>query len=331
MMSLTLTLRKSRTKTTRSPLKQDCHRHLFKAAGGFFRGDLLSNISPPFGSYALPKPFEKLRRRADAAPGNSAGRWTVSVLRFFCLLKRRLPVDMEVFPTINARLYPKTNRCEKRAFMAPQFFDLEERIVLSKAMSETVEESFIFLDLGANVGFYSLWAVSEARRLKLALQAFAVEPDAETRSRLRTNIAASAADGIVRVLDCAIGGASGMATMVTDARNRGANRVEVAAGTDDTTGKLIVKTIEELCDTENIKRVDVMKSDIEGHDKAALETLFRSGRTELFPHWIIAEVGKNAEQRRLQHLCEDYGYVQVERTRLNVVMKRSAAAENERN
>src|ERR1700742_5167080 len=57
------------------------------------------------------------------------------------------------------RLYPRRNGCEKNALFTPQMFDTMERRVLAEAVRARKGE-FVFVDVGANVGLYSLYLAS---------------------------------------------------------------------------------------------------------------------------------------------------------------------------
>jgi FkbM family methyltransferase len=195
----------------------------------------------------------------------------------------------------------------------------------SHADEDKKRREFVFLDLGANVGFYSLWVVSEGRRLGRKVKALAVEPDDVTRARLETNISASEAAGLVVPAACGVGGTSGTARMLRDDRNRGANRIDLEADNNDGSGLFEVLTIAELCDRFDIRRVDAIKIDVEGHDFAALSALFESGRQDLYPSTIIAEVGRTDQDPPLAKLCEANGYSRAGRARLNIIMQRSQA------
>lgn len=258
---------------------------------------------------------------ARSFPVNGFGRLMTSLVRRVCLLGRKEPYDVTVFPTISARLFPSTNRCEKRLVAGPQFFDLPERQALAEALKGSRSDPFIFLDLGANVGFYSLWTVAQSRQVGRPVRIVAVEPDRETRRRLEFNIAASGAQEDITVQACGIGAESGWANMTRNARNRGANRIALTA--EDVAGGFEVVPLEELCRRNGIKRIDALKVDIEGHDFAALEAFFASGTTDLYPEMIIAEVGRKKVDPPLIRLCTENGYKLLKRTHLNAIMTRS--------
>jgi len=282
--------------------------------------ETLTQLDPPFGSYALPAPVEWFRGCARHLPFNKAGRLLTSLVRRICLAGREGPFDIKVFGTVKARVYPRTNRCEKRVMAGPQFFDLAEREALSEAVSGSSSDPFVFLDLGANVGFYGLWVVDQARRNGRSASVVAVEPDEVTRDRLEANIAASDASDAFIVESCGIGETPGTANMIRDGRNRGANRIDLDGQGDG--GHFEVIPITDLCARHGITRVDALKIDIEGHDLPALRGLFASGKTGIFPKLIVVEVGKGEAYPPLATLCEENGYTPVRRTRLNMILRR---------
>ena len=90
------------------------------------------------------------------------------------------PLDVESLGT-RMRLYPGNNVAEKNLLFTPQYFDPEER----RFLAERLGTGFVFVDVGANVGGYALFAATlggpKARIL-------AVEPQADIFERLSFNI-----------------------------------------------------------------------------------------------------------------------------------------------
>lgn len=282
------------------------------------------SLDPPFGAFALTGARERLRRVAAHMPRNRLGRMAVSLLRRACTGGRPGPFDVEVFPGVRARLHPASNRCEKRALAGPQFFDLGEREALRAALARRGDGPFVFLDLGANVGLYSLWVLAAARAVGRDVTILAVEPDSETRARLETNLAASQAPDTVHVAGVAIGARAGRGAIVGHAHNRGEHRVRSARDDDAETVEIL--PVDALCARFAITRIDAMKVDLEGHDEAALAGLFAAAPTSLWPELIIVEAGKGAETPSVVRLCLDNGYQLDRRTRLNALLTRASRA-----
>lgn len=71
-------------------------------------------------------------------------------------------------------------------------------------LNEHCSESAILLDIGANVGVYTLWAA------RLGARVYAVEPHIGTASSLVRNIFKNGLEGKVRVLTCALSDSQGV-------------------------------------------------------------------------------------------------------------------------
>jgi FkbM family methyltransferase len=279
----------------------------------------LRTLDPPFGAHALSAPREALRRLAGTMPENRLGRIGVSLIRKIVTGGRPGPFDVDVFPTIRARLHPASNRCEKRAVAGAQLFDPQERAALRDVLAASASAPFVFLDLGANVGLYSLWMVSVGRTLSREVVALAVEPDAGTRARLEANLAASDID-CVMVADCAVGEHAGRGTILAHSGNRGEHQVRAASADDAESFEIL--PIHEICARRGITRIDAMKVDLEGHDEAALRGLFANGPAELRPGFIVVEAGKDKALPPVVRICLDNGYELARRTRLNALLRR---------
>src|SRR6185436_148100 len=115
--------------------------------------------------------------------------------------------DVELWG-LRLRLHPIGNGCEKNALFTPQMYDVIERDVLAQAIERRVAAggSFTFVDVGANVGLYSLFVATRARSRARIL---ALEPQPGIVDRLRFNLAAN--PGIeVEVLPLAVSDHEGM-------------------------------------------------------------------------------------------------------------------------
>jgi len=285
---------------------------------------MTSNLAEiPFGHFCLSPWREKLRRLGERLPRNGFGRRGRSIVRRMVTAGAREPYDIEVFPQVRARVYPRTNVCEKRVFAAPQLYDWAERRALSEALATNTAEPFIFVDLGANVGVYTLWMVSEARRQNRLLKALAVEPDPETFKRLTMNLSLSAAND-VSAIQCAVAARDGSAQIIAHADNRGQHRVELDRKGE--AGVVAVLSPVTLFNRQGIERIDAMKIDLEGLDHDVLSACFAGVPTFQWPSWIVVEAGKQADAPVIA-LCQQHGYRLHERTKLNAILYKPAAKE----
>lgn len=292
-------------------------------AGGFGFGAVsrMTDLTPPFGAYRLPAWAERTRRLGERAPSGRMGMHAASVLRRISLMGGSEPYDVEVWPGVNARIYPSDNRCEKRVFCAPHLWDLAELQALERALAAApTGHNFAFLDLGANVGFYSLYLDAAARRTGRTARIVAAEPDSENRRRLTENAAASRAD-FVEIVPVALGARAGRARMTAPGRNRGEIRLDARAET----GEVEVITALALAQRAGLSHIDAMKLDLEGQDEAVLDAFFRDAPVSLHPGLLIVETSGETGSR-IGDLAQARSYRRLATTRTNAIFQRSAGA-----
>ena len=204
---------------------------------------MISNTPPEFGHYALPAKREALRLRAGKFAGSRIGRMGISLYRKQAFKGLSDPFDVQVMLGVNARLYPRSNRCEKRAFAGVQIWDAEERAALSDAISASTASPFVFLDVGANVGLYSLILAASAKSASKDIRIIAFEPDPTNRARLAFNIKAS--DANIQVLPYAVSDKDGEGFMGGGDTNRGEVRLRDNDEEDDQ--PVQIKTLYGVC------------------------------------------------------------------------------------
>lgn len=275
-------------------------------------------INPPFGTYALPPAREAWRKKADGYKNTRMGRALISRARKKALTHEEGPFDVQVDDGVLARLYPSGNRCEKRAFAGVQVWDLKERLALKSAIENPSDTPFVFLDVGANVGLYSLYVNAYAAQAKRAAQIIAIEPGVETCARLEANIAANNAN--VQIIRAAISDAPGTGHLGGGEVNRGEAKLSAQSSDTET---VVVDTLPRVARTLGITRIDAMKVDIEGHDLKALTTFFEDASTKLHPSLLILETGREAVSPLIE-LCTANDYVVTERTKMNTILKKAS-------
>ncbi len=283
----------------------------------------MAEPSHPYGTYALSRWREVVRQMASGTPSGKPGMWMISLLRKLTLMGHERgvggPHDVEIAAGIQARLFPNTNRCEKRAFAGVHIWDPIERNLLDQLIAtHTGEEPFVFLDVGANVGLYSLFVNASGKAHSKATKIIAVEPDAENRSRLEFNCTASGCDALIEPIGIADEEGSGVLT--DDGPNRGGITI-----TDDGEGVSInLETLGQLFARHGLMRIDAMKLDIEGRDEAALRAMVEQVPDSVWPKVLIVETGRNNDSP-IVTLLIDQGYKLIERTGINAILKYDGA------
>jgi FkbM family methyltransferase len=272
----------------------------------------------PFGTYA-PTGFVRWaieRTRAFSANWIS---WRLLFLlrRMVAAVLRGAPVDVEALGA-RMRLYPYNNICEKKVLFTPQFFDPEELELLRARM----HEGFTFVDIGANIGAYTLFVGALAGP---SARILAVEPQADVFDRLTYNIQLNP-HGTIKAVDCAVADKPGELTMFVDPRNRGESSVKIVGSSQAPTVRVAAKTLLELLKDEGFSHIDAVKLDVEGAEDIILEPFLRDAPPDLRPRLLIIEDGSRQWQTDLPALLEATGYRLVVKTRLNFVYELAAAA-----
>lgn len=280
---------------------------------------------PAFGSHRLPAFLAGLRDFANNRGISYLDKRIASVIRKLLYLSTDAPYDVGVFRQQNVRLFPKTNRCEKRAFVGLSTWDNEERALISADIAaHDRSKPFVFLDCGANIGLYSLFARDEAAHHGLAFQGLAIEPDPVNQKRLAFNLAASSAEDIA-LAPYAVGREAGSVHFVSTVGNRGEARVaqESEIATGEGLVDVAMRPLADLVIEQQLDHIDVMKIDIEGHEMQALEPFFEVAEPALWPQKILIEVGRSHTSPAMRH-CLARGYRLQKATKINAYLSLEA-------
>jgi FkbM family methyltransferase len=268
-----------------------------------------------YGTFA-PKGIE--RRLIDwtrSLPNTWLARRAVILVRRYVM--RRMagnPADIEALG-VRMRVKPYNNICEKRMLFTPQTFDATELAILAG----DIREGYTFIDIGANVGAYSLFV---AARAGSSARILAVEAQPEIFDRLTFNIRLNAFPTI-KALDCAVAEKAGDVTLFLDPNNSGESSLKVVSCSGAKPIRVAARTLLDLLEGEGYERVDAIKLDVEGAEDLVLEPFLASAPARLFPRILIIENGTARWQSDLPQLLGDKGYRLKATTRQNLVFERN--------
>jgi FkbM family methyltransferase len=229
---------------------------------------------------------------------------------------------------LRMRLHPRRNGCEKNALFTPQMYEPAERVELVAEIekAKAADRPFVFIDVGANVGLFSLFVASCAGANAKIL---AIEPEPQNLQRLRFNIGANP-DIAIEVIPMALGDKKGLVALDVDDRDRGGTRMRALTGregdqrTAASQGRLVeCCTLLDLLRQALIARVDALKIDVEGAEDEILVAFFRDAPETLWPNLIIIEDGRASWRSDLFSLLAQCGYAIASRTKLNVALRRA--------
>jgi FkbM family methyltransferase len=270
-----------------------------------------SESSPaPWGSFPMPDALSGPVSWCRRMPANWFGQRLALALRHHAKRTCVGPLDVEALG-VRLRLHPEDNFCENRLLFMPQYYDPQEFAFLGRVLGPTS----CFVDIGANVGIYSLMAAKRCAPLGRVL---AVEPDPVTFSRLVTNLALNDL-AQVQARQLAVGARPGVLHLHRHARNRGQN--ELRADGSGTTETVAVQTLAALLADADCEAPDVMKMDIEGMEEEVLKVFFAEAPTASRPVHLIIEEKAGAPRASLRAQLTAAGYRKVEQTRTNGIWR----------
>ena len=277
----------------------------------------VSAAPPPFGSFPPSRLQGWMMRTGATMPPTRLGR---KVCTSFRSVLRRMtdgPIDTEVLGQ-RMRLHPSGNAGEKRLLISPQYFDPEELALLGRM----VTPEFAFVDIGANVGTYTLFV---ARRAGSKSRMLAVEPHPIARERLMCNLALNGLDWVV-VAPVAVSNSAGELELHLDARNIGSTSAKVSqvGSPSGESFRVAAVTLESLLQKHCFDHIDALKIDIEGVEDLALVPFFTTASERLFPRVIVIEDNRAAWSHDLFGLLAAKGYSQRALHSGNVVLERRA-------
>ena len=203
------------------------------------------------------------------------------------------------------RVYPTTNLVDSAILLHPDY-NLDEIEFLTEGLSK----AGTFVDIGANIGLYS---VALGNHLASGGRVVSIEPNVICCERLRFNLSLNGLDR-VSVFDVAVGDFAGKGKLKILK-----NDLAIAQTVrDDTGGDFEVRPLLAVLDQAGIQRIDALKIDIEGFEKAALEPFFSSAPSGLWPRRICIEhLGDKAD---IMTILRDRGYRLVRNTRNNSLL-----------
>ena len=277
----------------------------------------------PFGRFAPGAGYRRLIEIAQRAPRNAFGKQLAHAARSLYLWGAPSPVDVSV-GDIRLRCYLRDNTCERKFVFTPWRFDPLEL----RAMAAALPADGVFVDVGANVGIYSLTA---ALLLGTRGRIVALEPYPLAYERLLFNIEATRAGRAswprIDVLAVGVSDRDESRELRIDGGNLGGGSIAAGAARFSERGSqsaltIACKPLSGVLDECGIGRPDVLKIDIEGAEDLALQPFLAQAAEERLPRRLIVENSDHLWKCDLRAAIAARGYRQQMRSRLNTVYAR---------
>lgn len=267
---------------------------------------------PPFGAFAPTRRQRWTIKVAAAMPDNWLCRQVASACRDIALHRYDRPLDVAVFGQ-KMRLSPFNNVAARRLVFTPQFFDPEERRLLAAHAAGTRGE-YVFLDIGANVGGYSLFM---AGLLGARAHILAFEPQPDVRAEFTYNLAQNPAARI-EILPVALCDHDGVVDLHIAPHNKGESSLHGAGEALSVPARTLLSVLQE----RHITRVDAVKIDVEGAEDLVLAPFLENAEDALLPALVVIEDSRAAWRRDLFALMQKRGYRVTANLRQNFVLER---------
>ena len=177
-------------------------------------------------------------------------------------------------------LFPLDNATDNKMIISSKKYDTEELNIL-KNLKKNKES--VFLDIGANMGYYSIMSSNYGFK-----KIYAFEPVPKMINRIQKNIKINNLEQLVEVIPYALGEEKKEVSFYEEPTNYGGSSLFQAS---QRTSKIIIKmiTLNEFISNNSIKNIDALKIDVEGYEDRVLMPFLKNSPISLLPKLIIIE------------------------------------------
>jgi FkbM family methyltransferase len=238
-----------------------------------------SNNANSYGYYKFRGIKKTLFNLAQKLPKNTFGFKTSLVLRKLTLQNRTETVD-EIQFGLKLRLYPLDNLGDRFLLFMPKFFECDEFNV----MSNYLKADSTFIDIGGNMGIYSLVA---AKYINQTGRILSFEPNPIMFERFKFNIQTNNFDQLIKLYEIGIADKEKEFSLALLKTNLGAATIVGDYGEGNV--KIKCRPLLNVLREQNIQKIDLLKIDIERAEPLALNPFFKDAPREWFPKMIFIE------------------------------------------
>lgn len=219
---------------------------------------------------------------------------------------------------INYRLHVKANTTDTKILASSKVYDRIEIRALAAPLknSSRADKETVFVDIGANTGYYSL-SLAGLGYSKI----IAIEPNPPTLEALRYNVKINNYDEVITVVPMCIGDG----TPTPFYCSGGLGDASIFADSHDCEPLMVDSApLLEILQSCGVSHIDAMKIDIEGFEDRALYPFFKSAPKSLWPAVVVIEVC-NSElwQQDAVKMIMEFGYTMRKRTRANCILTKN--------
>ncbi len=278
------------------------------------RPDTQLDTASPFGSRAPDDTALAAWRRATSRDLTAAQR---KAARAEIAHAFAGPYDVEA-DGIRLRAYPLENHCDRMVLGRAKLPESDERELIAPLL----RPGMTFVDIGANVGVYTLFVSARTGRTGGMASVLAFEPNPRTFAKLEFNCRANGF-GSVRLINAAVGASEGNADLFLESTGNAGSATMVAGGTAVPSVAIRTTTLLAALERAGMEHIDLLKIDVEGYEDAALLPFFRTAPRGVWPGHLLLETVHEARWREnLSAFLREAGYAPEGATDENVLLRR---------
>ena len=242
--------------------------------------------------------------------GFGRGRVKLLFAQLWSRLNRDQPLDL-LYHGCKFRLKPLDNTIDSKIVFSSRRREETEL----KMIGQYLADGGVFVDIGANIGYYALNAAFLG-----AEKVIAIEPNPTILARLNDNIMLNDLSPKITVHDVAVGAKKGVVKLtIADSDFGSSSIVDHSVGANHISVSIL--PLLEILKKETVAAASVIKIDIEGMEDRALFPYFEAIKPENYPKLIVMEDGINSHwERDIFSWLLSNGYDSTGRTRGNVML-----------
>ncbi|WP_208986024.1 FkbM family methyltransferase [Labrenzia sp. OB1] len=240
----------------------------------------LLDTRSPFGTYPVERMVRAAWRLADRHELSMGLRKRVRALvaRLF-----KGPYDLEA-DGLKFRIYPGENYDDRKILSKGRLPEREEHRLIAPHLGE----GKVFVDVGANIGSYAIFAAG------LGAQVVAIEANPQTADKLTFNVRANDLLDNVTVVRSAVGPRDDTLPLWQEPSNCGFSTFVKELTTGEWAGDwsptfVKVRPLTALTDELGLRKIDVLKVDVEGFEDRVVLPFLRHVDRDLWPRVILLE------------------------------------------
>jgi FkbM family methyltransferase len=217
-----------------------------------------------------------------------------------------------IYNGLKIRLSPLGNTIESKILLSSK---IREEIELNE-VKKAVRSKGVFIDVGANVGYYSLFAAKFG-----AKKIISFEPNPVLCKRFKKNIELNKFEERINLFECALGDKRGNTRLNLNKNDIGSSSLLKDSISTNFINVEVFSLIE-ILETKDIKKIDALKIDVEGFEDKVMKPFFEKSNQKLYPKIVIIEdLGKEQWEWDVISWMLKHGYKLVNRTKSNLILR----------